>query len=87
MVSEPPTVAYCTADEVIQLSGVTPQSIRLEKADTDGLNTILNKWINQCKGLIDSFCHTTFGAKEDEKVPDAVSNICLRMVSNMVALS
>ena len=45
---------YCTTEEVIQFTGAKPQSFRLEKTDNDGLERLLEEWIIQCCGLIDS---------------------------------
>lgn len=76
-------MAYCTADEVIQLTGIRPEQVRLEKGDTEGLTSLLGKWIGYCKSLIDGFCHKTF----DDNTPGGVAVVCLRMAANMVALS
>lgn len=77
---------YCTAEDVIIITNVKPKHFNLEKDDGRGLNLILNDWIEQAQGLIDSYCHTTFPRKIDEgNIPLAVKNVCIRIVSNMVA--
>lgn len=81
-------MSYCTADEVIQLTGLKPQHLRVDTTAADGgvaeLKNIIGTWISQCESLINSYCNTSF---DDEDVPGAVENVCLRMASNMVAFS
>lgn len=81
-------MTYCTADEVIQLTGLKPQHLRVDTTAADGgvseLKSIIGTWISQCESLINSYCNTSF---DDEDVPGAVENVCLRMASNMVAFS
>lgn len=76
-------MTYCTSTELKEFTGSTPEIFRLEKDDNEGLETLLQKWINQSKGLIDSYCHQNF----DTETPEAINNICLRLASNMVALA
>lgn len=76
-------MTYCTTEEVIGLTGVTPKKLKLDGDDNEGLNTLLTKWISQAESLIDSYCHTSW----TDNVPGAVSNVCLRLVANMVALA
>jgi hypothetical protein len=76
-------MTYCTAEEVKELTQIRPDQLGLEAEDTDGLDTILNRWIGYCTSLIDAHTHTTF----EESVPGAVSLVCLRAVANMVAFS
>lgn len=81
-------MSYCTADEVIQLTGLKPQHLRITVEDGDdgeaALENLLKTWISHCESLIDSYCNTTF---DDEDLPGAIGNVCLRMASNMVAFS
>jgi hypothetical protein len=81
-------MTYCTAEEVIQLTGLKPQHLRVDTTAADGgvseLKSIIGTWISQCESLINSYCNTSF---DDEDVPGAVENVCLRMASNMVAFS
>lgn len=74
---------YCTAEEVIELTGVKPIHLRLEEDDTQGLNDRLTKWINQCESIINSYCNQSW----DNEVPGAVQNVALRLVANMVAFA
>jgi len=81
-------MSYCTADEVIQLTGLKPQHLRITVEDGDdgeaALENLLKTWISHCESLINSYCNTTF---DDEDLPGAIGNVCLRMASNMVAFS
>ena len=72
-----------TPEEVIEITGVKPQTFRLEKTDTQGLEALLSKWIIQSEGLITSYCNNQF----TDEVPPAVKNVCLRLTANMVAFS
>ena len=69
--------------DLIDFTGIKPQHLKLQKDDTDGLKTILDKWILQCQALITSYTHNEFTDGAD----DAVKNITLRLSSNMVALA
>ncbi|AIS32484.1 phage-related protein [Methanobacterium formicicum] len=77
-------MTYCTVDEIIGLTGVSPKKLKLDADDNDGLKNLLEKWISQAESLIDSHCHTTWTGTD---IPGAVSNVCLRLVANMVALA
>jgi hypothetical protein len=79
-------MSYTTPEDVIQFTGVKPENFRgLNKDDTTKLNTIMTNWIQQAEGLINSYCHTTFSTENVNYA--AVSNVCLRLVANMVALA
>ncbi len=77
---------WVNADEIIEFTGVKPKTFRLEKDDTNGLSVLLEKWIEQSESLICSYCNYDFNKEEDE-VPPAVQNVCLRLTANMVALA
>jgi siderophore synthetase component len=79
---------YCTALEVIRLTGVKPSSLKLDKeADPDlALETLITDWIQQSMALIDSYCHRTFTVDETTSW-NVVRSVCQRMTANMVALS
>lgn len=76
-------MAYCTAADVKLVTGAKPETFRLEKTDTLGLDAILDAWIELCEGHIDAYCHTNF----DVDTPKAVKSVCIRMAANMVAFS
>lgn len=77
-------MSYCCAEDIKQFTGVTPISINLEQDDTTKLDEILSDWISQAEGLINSYINQEY---EDNDVPPAVKNVCIRIVANMVALS
>ena len=75
---------WITADQVIQFNGLKPSKLNLDKTDTIGLEEMVNDWIKQCQSLIETYTHRTY---TDGKVPGAVQNIHLRLVSNMAVLA
>ncbi len=79
---------YCTALEVIRLTGVKPSSLKLDKeADPDlALETLITDWIQQSMALIDSYCHRTFTVDETTSW-NVVRSVCQRITANMVAFS
>ena len=76
---------WIPVQDLIDFTGIKPQHLKLQKDDTDGLKTILDKWILQCQGLIKSYCHIK--TIDPSEVNDALKNVDLRLSSNMVALS
>ena len=68
---------------MLHFTGLKPQHLKLDKTDTSGLNAIVQDWIKQSESLIMSYTHNDF----PNGVSDAVKNVCLRLTSNMVALS
>lgn len=80
---------YCTVEDVIQVTGVKPSSLKLDKKDDpDGaLETLLNKWINQSTALIDSYCNRTFDESIDQTAYAVAESVCIRITANMVALT
>ena len=68
---------------MLHFTGLKPQHLKLDKTDTSGLNAIVQDWIKQSESLIMSYTHNDFA----NGVSDAVKNVCLRLTSNMVALS
>lgn len=76
-------MSMITPSEVIEITGVKPQTFRLEKDDVQGLESLLTNWIIQSEGLITSYCNNQF----NDEIPPAVKNVCLRLTANMVAFS
>ena len=76
---------WITTTQVIQLTGLKPQHLNLEKSDTTSLNSILTDWITQSQSLIMTYCHIK--SIEDTDVSDAMKNVCLRLTSNKVSLA
>ena len=77
---------WITVNNVTDFTGLKPQHLKLEKTDTQGLETIVTEWIQQAQSLIQEYTHN-YKNTADNDIPDAVKNICLRLTSNMVALS
>lgn len=75
---------WISVDDVTTFTGLKPQHLKLDKTDTTRLNQIVGEWISQSESLIKSYCHNF---SDDTNIPDAVKNVCLRLTSNMVALS
>ena len=75
---------WISVEEVIAFTGLKPQHLKLEKTNIDGLEDIVSDWITQCQSLIETYTNQEYS---DSAVPGAVRNVCLRLTSNMVALS
>ena len=78
-------MTWIGTEDVIEFTGVKPQTFRFEKGDDASLETLLEKWILQAEGLIISYCNYDFN--DLEEIPPAVVNVCLRLTANMVALA
>lgn len=74
---------WCEAKDIILITNVKPRQFQLEKEDTAGLNEILGEWILTAQNIIEEYCDKEF----TEPIPKAVVNVCIRLVSNMVAFS
>ena len=77
---------WISVDNVTDFTGLKPQHLKLDKTDTQRLEEIVTEWILQSESLIKEYTHN-YKDVEDDDVPDAVRNVCLRLTSNMVALS
>ena len=76
---------WISAEEVINFHGLKPQHLHFKGEDADlELEDTLIGWIRQCQSLIVNYTHNEF---KHEEVPDAVRNVCLRLVSNMVTMA
>lgn len=69
--------------DVKRVHGVTPQDLRFEKDEEDELNRMLVDWITQAEDMIKHYTNNNF----KKGVPDAVKNVCTRLVSNMISLA
>lgn len=76
-------MSFCTVEEVKQITLSEPKDFDLENEDTEGLNNIINAWINQAEDMIKSYCERDF--KEHDLIPLTVKNVCIRLVANMIA--
>ena len=77
---------WISVDNVIHFTGLKPQHLKLDKTATSILEEIVTEWIVQSESLIKEYTHN-YKDIDDADVPDAVKNVCLRLTSNMVALS
>ena len=77
---------WISVDNVTDFTGLKPQHLKLDKTDTQRLEEIVTDWILQSESLIKEYTHN-YKDVDDSEIPDAVKNVCLRLTSNMVALS
>ena len=73
-------MSYCSVNDVKSMSGIRPKSMGFKDNESD-FETLIEDWIKQSEGLIDSYCNKTW----ENEVPEAVRNVCTRLVSNMIA--
>ena len=86
-------MSYCTVDDVNNVSGVKPERLGNQfKDDEAAFNALINEWIAQAEGLINSYCKRNWypvvenGTTTEIPVPLAVKNVCIRLVANIIAL-
>lgn len=86
-------MSYCTVDDVKNVSGVKPERLGNQfKDDEAAFNALINEWIAQAEGLINSYCKRNWnpvvenGTTTVIPVPYAVKNVCIRLVANIIAL-
>ena len=77
---------WISVENVTDFTGLKPQHLKLDKTDTQRLEEIVTEWILQSQSLIKEYTHN-YKDVADSEIPDAVKNVCLRLTSNMVALS
>ena len=77
---------WISVENVTDFTGLKPQHLKLDKTDTQRLEEIVTDWILQSESLIKEYTHN-YKDIDDSEIPDAVKNVCLRLTSNMVALS
>ena len=84
-------MSYCTAEDVIKLTGVNRKKLGF-KDDDQKFQTVLSEWIHQAESMINAYCKNNwYDYVDDEgnnvkvKVPGAVKNVCIRLVSNMIS--
>jgi len=88
-------MSYCTVDDVIKMAGVKPGKMGKQyKEDEEKFNKLIGDWIAQAESLINGYCRRNWYDKVDEyaniievTVPDAVRNVTIRLVSNMIAFN
>lgn len=77
---------WITIDDVKHFTGLKPKHLKLSAEDTGTFNSIVTSWILQSEDLIKQYTNN-FDSTADKDIPPAVRNVCLRLTSNMVALS
>ena len=85
-------MSYCTVDDVKNVSGVKPERLGNQFKDNEtAFNALINEWIAQAEGLINSYCKRNWypvvenGTTTVIPVPLAVKNVCIRRVANIIA--
>lgn len=73
-------MGYCTIDEVKRITGIKPNHLGFEKEDTEGLDKLIQSWIDQSTNLIDEYCNTSF----TEPIPGGVGIACVQLVANII---
>lgn len=70
----------CEVADVTEFTRISPKKMGMEESE---FTEVMVKWIRQCSDLIRKYCNNDF----NNGTPEAVKNICLRLVSNMVSLN
>jgi len=87
-------MSYCTVDDVKNMSGVRPERLGSQfKDDETAFDALIQEWISQAEGLINSYCKRNWNPIVDVEnnttipvqVPVAVKNVCIRLVANIIA--
>lgn len=72
---------YTTVEEVVTFTGVKYKTFGL--SSDEELEDLLEGWVSQAEDLINTYLNRTFTTP----IPSSISNVCLRLVGNMVKLS
>ena len=82
---------YCTSEDVIISTGVNKKKLGFKDDEIEFQNQ-LSDWIHQAESMINGYCKRNLypyidedGKKVEVKIPGAVKNVCIRVVSNMIA--
>ena len=86
-------MSYCTVDDVKKMSGVKREKLGSQfKDDEEAFNALIEEWISQAEGLINSYCKRNWypiinedGTETEVTVPKAVKNVCIRLTANIIA--
>lgn len=75
---------FCKVEDVITFTGLKPKHLALPpETDADEFEGIIVDWILQAEDMITSYTHNKF----ESDVPLTVTNVCIRLTSNIVALA
>lgn len=77
-------MSYCSVEDVKQLIGIKPKHLGF-KDDESKFNDVIDEWIQQAEGYINSYCKRKWETDEEPKVPVVVKSVCTRLVSNIIA--
>lgn len=88
-------MSYCTVDEIKNMTGVKPAKLGSQfKDDETAFNNLIEEWISQAESLINSYCKKNWypvveedGTTTEVTVPNAVKNVCIRLVGNIIAFT
>ena len=85
-------MSYCTVDDVKNMSGVKPERLGSQfKNDEGAFDELIEEWITQAEGLINSYTKRNWypvvenGTTTVIPIPNAVKNVCIRLVANIIA--
>lgn len=78
-------MSYCSVEDVQQVTGIKPKHLGL-KDNEPKFREIIEEWIDQAEGYIDSYCKRTWETGEgNDDVPRVVRSVCIRLVANIIA--
>ena len=77
-------MSYCSVDDVKILSGIKPKNLGLKENETE-FNKIINGWIAEAEGYINSYCKRKWEGTQDDPIPLVVKSVCTRLVANIIA--
>lgn len=84
-------IAYCTVEDVKEISRVTHKKLGLDKStEFEQLDLILNKWILEASALINDYTNNPLSPLEIEQEGTKYylyKNVSSRIVANMCALA
>ena len=83
-------MSYCNYEDVVKMTRVNAKKLGYkEEAE---FRSLITEWILQAEGFIDSYCKRNWKNYYDEndclvtvKVPPVIKNVCIRLVSNIIA--
>lgn len=77
-------MSYCSVEDVKILSGIKPKNLGLKENETE-FNRIINDWIAEAEGYINSYCKRKWAGTQDDPIPLVVKSVCTRLVANIIA--
>ena len=77
-------MSYCSVEDVKILSGIKPKNLGLKENETE-FNKIINDWIAEAEGYINSYCKRKWEGTQDDPIPLVVKSVCTRLVANIIA--